>query len=234
MHGAHDVDTGDTHELQASEVQLGVAFGAIAQAVEHAQPRRPRWTGRTRGRSRPAHRAAPQPSPSSDRRADHPAPCTPGSVRPHVPSPTGEPCWLKAPRTSLLAGGSLPRHHLTEFTRTTGPPPPALSGAFLARRDPHRHLRRRPLDRSRRNRPGLSTCLRDPTGPRDQRWRRSHRHPLGDVTFMDSSGVLALAAALQTAPQRLRLGTVHPAVRRVLDVTALLDVFVSSDEISTP
>lgn len=57
---------------------------------------------------------------------------------------------------------------------------------------------------------------------------------LGDVTFMDSSGVHALVTARQSAPERLRLGTVHPAVQRVLEITALLDVFVPADEFSTP
>jgi anti-anti-sigma factor len=55
---------------------------------------------------------------------------------------------------------------------------------------------------------------------------------LGDVTFMDSSGVHALVTAHQTAPDRLRLGTLHPAVQRVLEITALLDVFVPPDELS--
>jgi anti-anti-sigma factor len=55
---------------------------------------------------------------------------------------------------------------------------------------------------------------------------------LGDVTFMDSSGVHALVTAHQSAPERLRLGTVHPAVQRVLEITALLDVFFPPDEVS--
>jgi anti-anti-sigma factor len=40
---------------------------------------------------------------------------------------------------------------------------------------------------------------------------------LGEVTFMDCSGVHALLAARHSAPTRLRLGRLHPAVRRVLD-----------------
>ena len=54
------------------------------------------------------------------------------------------------------------------------------------------------------------------------------------VTFMDSSGVHALVTAHQSAPERLRLGSVHPAVQRVLEITGLLDVFVPTDEVSTP
>jgi anti-anti-sigma factor len=57
---------------------------------------------------------------------------------------------------------------------------------------------------------------------------------LGDVTFMDSSGIHALVTAHQSAPERLRLGTVHPVVQRVLEIAALLDVFVPTDEYSTP
>ena len=57
---------------------------------------------------------------------------------------------------------------------------------------------------------------------------------LGEVTFMDSSGISALVTAMQSAPDRLRLGTVHPTVHRVLEITALLDVLVPSGEFSTP
>jgi stage II sporulation protein AA (anti-sigma F factor antagonist) len=56
---------------------------------------------------------------------------------------------------------------------------------------------------------------------------------LGDVTFMDSSGVNALVAALHSARSRLRLGTLHPAVRQVLEITALLDVFAFADDLPT-
>jgi anti-sigma B factor antagonist len=57
---------------------------------------------------------------------------------------------------------------------------------------------------------------------------------LGDVTFMDSSGVHALVTAHQAAPDRLRLHTLHPAVRRVLEITAVLDVFALADDVSSP
>jgi anti-sigma B factor antagonist len=52
---------------------------------------------------------------------------------------------------------------------------------------------------------------------------------LGNVTFIDSSGVNALVAALHSARSRLRLGALHPAVRHVLKITALLDVFPFAD-----
>jgi anti-anti-sigma regulatory factor len=42
------------------------------------------------------------------------------------------------------------------------------------------------------------------------------------VSFLDSSGLHALVHARETAGPRLRLGTVNPAVRRVLEMTALL------------
>jgi anti-anti-sigma factor len=45
---------------------------------------------------------------------------------------------------------------------------------------------------------------------------------LGDVSFLDSSGLHALVNARQSAGPRLRLGTVNPAVHRVLEITALL------------
>jgi anti-sigma B factor antagonist len=54
---------------------------------------------------------------------------------------------------------------------------------------------------------------------------------LGDVTVIDSSGVNALVAALHSARSRLRLGTLHPAVRQVLEITALLDVFAFADDL---
>jgi len=57
---------------------------------------------------------------------------------------------------------------------------------------------------------------------------------LGDVTFMDSSGVNALVTAYQSAPDRLRIGALHPAVRRVFEITALLEVFAPTDDISAP
>ncbi len=45
---------------------------------------------------------------------------------------------------------------------------------------------------------------------------------LGNVSFLDSSGLHALVHARELAGPRLRLGTVNPAVRRVLEMTALL------------
>ncbi len=55
---------------------------------------------------------------------------------------------------------------------------------------------------------------------------------LGDVTFIDAYGIHALIAAHQAAPGRLRLGMLQPAVRKVFEITALLDVFKVSDEVS--
>jgi anti-sigma B factor antagonist len=57
---------------------------------------------------------------------------------------------------------------------------------------------------------------------------------LGDVTFIDSSGVNALVTALQSARARLRLRTLHPAVKRVLEFTALLDLFTRADDLTSP
>jgi anti-sigma B factor antagonist len=45
---------------------------------------------------------------------------------------------------------------------------------------------------------------------------------LGHVSFLDSSGLHALVNARETAGARLRLGTVNPTVRRVLEMTSLL------------
>ena len=56
---------------------------------------------------------------------------------------------------------------------------------------------------------------------------------LGDVTFMDCSGVRALLAARRKAPTRLRLGRLHPAVRRVLELTSVLDVFARADQLTS-
>ena len=56
---------------------------------------------------------------------------------------------------------------------------------------------------------------------------------LGDVTFIDAYGIHALhRGAPQAAPGRLRLGMLQPAVRKVFEITALLDVFKVSDEVS--
>jgi anti-sigma B factor antagonist len=56
---------------------------------------------------------------------------------------------------------------------------------------------------------------------------------LGDVTFMDCSGVHALLAARHSAPTRLRLRRLHPAVRRVLELAAVLDVFALTDQLTS-
>jgi anti-sigma B factor antagonist len=48
---------------------------------------------------------------------------------------------------------------------------------------------------------------------------------LGAVSFIDSSGVNALVVAREAAGSRLRLGATHHAVRRVLEITALLELF---------
>jgi anti-anti-sigma factor len=57
---------------------------------------------------------------------------------------------------------------------------------------------------------------------------------LGNVSFLDSSGLHALVNARETAGNRLRLGTVNPAVRRVLEMTALLGHLQRSDEPTEP
>jgi anti-sigma B factor antagonist len=48
---------------------------------------------------------------------------------------------------------------------------------------------------------------------------------LGDVTFMDSAGIEELVRAREDAGGRLRVCALHPSVRRVLEMTALLDWF---------
>jgi stage II sporulation protein AA (anti-sigma F factor antagonist) len=48
---------------------------------------------------------------------------------------------------------------------------------------------------------------------------------LGDVTFMDSSGLNALVMAHHAAPGHVRLGAVHPNVRRVLEIAGVIDIF---------
>jgi stage II sporulation protein AA (anti-sigma F factor antagonist) len=48
---------------------------------------------------------------------------------------------------------------------------------------------------------------------------------LGDVTFMDSSGLNALVMAHHAAPGRISLGSVHPNVRRVLEIAGVADIF---------
>ena len=53
---------------------------------------------------------------------------------------------------------------------------------------------------------------------------------LGNVSFLDSSGLHALVHARESAGPRLRLGTVNPAVRRVLEMTALLAHLGSADD----
>ena len=57
---------------------------------------------------------------------------------------------------------------------------------------------------------------------------------LGDVTFIDSSGVNALVTAHLAAPTRLRLTRLHPNVRRVLEIADLLDVFAPSEDSAAP
>ena len=49
------------------------------------------------------------------------------------------------------------------------------------------------------------------------------------VTFMDSSAISALLRARASAGARLRLGPLHPSVRRVLQMTAVADLFVNAD-----
>jgi anti-sigma B factor antagonist len=51
---------------------------------------------------------------------------------------------------------------------------------------------------------------------------------LGTVTFIDSTGLNALITAQASSDGRLYLGTLNTTVRRVLEVTALLDRFPRS------
>jgi anti-anti-sigma factor len=53
---------------------------------------------------------------------------------------------------------------------------------------------------------------------------------LGDVSFLDSSGLHALVHARQTTGTRLRVGTVNPTVQRVLEMTSLLGHLQPSDD----
>jgi anti-sigma B factor antagonist len=57
---------------------------------------------------------------------------------------------------------------------------------------------------------------------------------LGHVSFLDSSGLHALVTARETAGNRLRLGTVNPTVRRVLEMTSLLGHLQRSDDSTEP
>jgi anti-sigma B factor antagonist len=57
---------------------------------------------------------------------------------------------------------------------------------------------------------------------------------LGHVSFLDSSGLHALVNARVTAGSRLQLGTVNPAVRRVLEMTSLLNHLQRSDDPTEP
>jgi anti-sigma B factor antagonist len=58
---------------------------------------------------------------------------------------------------------------------------------------------------------------------------------LGDVSFMDSTGVEALVRARERAGERLRLRTVHRSVHRVLELTSLLDwIPIDADEVDAP
>ena len=56
---------------------------------------------------------------------------------------------------------------------------------------------------------------------------------LGAVTFIDSSGVNALSTAREEAGPRLRVGATHPAIRRVLEITAMPDMLAASDDLSS-
>ena len=47
---------------------------------------------------------------------------------------------------------------------------------------------------------------------------------LSDVTFIDSSGVSVLVTVQKWANGRLMVGPLHPTVRRVFEMTGLLDV----------
>jgi anti-anti-sigma regulatory factor len=51
---------------------------------------------------------------------------------------------------------------------------------------------------------------------------------------IDSSGLHALVHARETAGTRLRLGTVNPVVRRVLEMTSLLGHLERSDDPTNP
>jgi anti-anti-sigma factor len=57
---------------------------------------------------------------------------------------------------------------------------------------------------------------------------------LGQVTFMDSAGIEQLVKAREEARGRLRVCALHPSVRRVLEMTALLDWFPFSAEGADP
>jgi anti-anti-sigma factor len=57
---------------------------------------------------------------------------------------------------------------------------------------------------------------------------------LGHVSFLDSSGLDALVHAHETAGARLRLGTMNPAVQRVLEMTSLLAHLQRSDDPTHP
>jgi anti-anti-sigma factor len=58
---------------------------------------------------------------------------------------------------------------------------------------------------------------------------------LGDVSFMDSAGVEALVRARERAGERLHLRTVQRSVRRVLELTSLLEwIPIDPDEVDEP
>jgi anti-anti-sigma factor len=75
--------------------------------------------------------------------------------------------------------------------------------------------------------PATSTSPAPPSSVRS--WSGDHRQPwgavldLGEVSFMDSAGVEALVRARERAGKRLHLRTVHPSVRRVLELVSLLE-----------
>jgi anti-sigma B factor antagonist len=66
-------------------------------------------------------------------------------------------------------------------------------------------------------RAGLSAAIEDSAG--------AVVLDLGQVTFIDSSGIEQLVRAREEARGRLRVCALHPSVRRVLEMTALLDWF---------
>jgi anti-sigma B factor antagonist len=58
---------------------------------------------------------------------------------------------------------------------------------------------------------------------------------LGEVTFMDSSGVEVLVRARERAGERLHLRTMHRSVRRVLELASLLEwIAIDADNVDAP
>jgi anti-sigma B factor antagonist len=54
---------------------------------------------------------------------------------------------------------------------------------------------------------------------------------LGEVTFMDSAGIDEMVRAREHAGGRLRVSALHPSVRRVLEMTALLEWFPTNQSV---